>query len=429
MKKYLLNTYIISMPFTSAFCISSSLSWPLIISSCCTLFFILILLLGKKVSIPSRKPFTLLILFLLAILVSFFINDVLFTPSALIFGKTINHLFAYFASFINFYIVIVLLLNLNRDKITPDSIAEIITWVLVFSCTFAIVEFIAKNIFSIDFDSIVPHPSVEKMNALALGDIFRSIRARGLSEEPGHFAFMIDLFLPIAIYYLYFSPLCKLSKSIKIITLIIFIVTIILTFSTAAFFALPVGLFISFGYFRKYLVTYFSKIIIAGIILFGSAFVLDSYFPIITQLAIDIDQKTSNSGSMDDRSLRSYLFQTYYGKAPVLNKMVGYGPSGYLRAGMEADSDSFLVLYQTFIFESGIIGLLFFIGFLWSILLLIKHIIFPLNFFLFFSFILGIIHYFFVSNYWYPWYWFICAYITYIGSLSEYKASVNYEEI
>lgn len=416
------------MPFTSAFCISSSLSWPLIISSCCTLFLVFILFLGKKINIPGRKSLTLLILFLLSILASFFINDILSPPNAFIFGKTINHLFAYLASFINFYLSTVLLLALNKDTIDPDSIAELITWVLLFSCTFAIIEFIAKNIFSIDFDSIVPHPSVEKMNALALGDIFRSVRARGLSEEPGHFALMIDLFLPIAIYYLYFSIQCKLSKAIKATIVVTFFITIILTFSTAAFFALPVGLFISFGYFRKYLVAYFSKIIIAGIILFGSAFVLDSYFPIITQLALDIDQKTSNSGSMDDRSLRSYLFQTYYSKAPILNKMVGYGPSGYLRAGMEADSDSFLVLYQTFIFESGIIGLLFFIGFLWSILLLIKHIIFPLNFFLFFSFILGIIHYFFVSNYWYPWYWFICAFITYISSIPKFKTNIIYEE-
>ena len=422
MKKYLLYTYIISMPFTSAFCISNSLSWPLIIGSVCTLFILLILFFKKKVSISRKKPFIALIIFLFIILISFFINDILFHPISFIFDKTVNHLFAYLASFINFYICTSILLNLNKDQISPQSISKLITWVLLFSCIFAIIEFVAKNIFSIDFDSIIPHPSVEKMNALALSDIFKSIRARGLAEEPGHFAFMIDLFLPVSIYYLYFSNICNLSKSLKAIIIAIFIITIIITFSTAAFFALPVGLFISFGYFRKHLVSYLSKIIIFGIILFSSAFILDSYFPIITQLAIDIDQKASNSGSMDDRSLRSYLFKTNYKNAPLLNKVIGYGPSGYLRAGLEANTESFLVLYQTFIFESGIIGIIFFIIYLLTIFSIIKEIIFPLSFFLFFSFILGIIHYFFISNYWYPWYWFICSYITFVGSIAEYKS-------
>lgn len=423
MKKNLLNAYIISMPFTSAFCISSSLSWPLILSSCCSLFLIFYLLIGNKIHIPSGKPLFSLFLFLLSIAFSFFINDILFPTNTTVFSKTVNHLLAYFASFINFYISILLLFYLNGDYFIPEKIEERITWVLLFSCIFAIVEFIAKNIFFIDFDRIVPHPSVEQMNALALGDIFKSIRARGLSEEPGHFAFMIDLFLPLAIHYLFFSGVCLLKRSLKIAIVAIFVVTIILTFSTAAFFALPVGLFIAFAYFRKHLVSYLPQIVIAGILLFGSALVLDSYFPIVTQLALDIDQKTSNSGSMDDRSMRSYLFQNYYSKAPILNKVIGYGPSGYLRAGMEADADSFLVLYQTFTFEAGILGMLLFTGFLWFIFAFIRKIIFPLNFFLFYSFILGIIHYFFISNYWYPWYWFICAYITYIGTLSEYSST------
>lgn len=413
------------MPFTSAFCISSSLSWPLIISSFCTFFLLIFFISGNKITIPNGKPVLLITFFLLFISLSFFVNDILSPPSSFIFGKSINHLFAYIATFINFYISSLFLLNLNSDRINPNKIATLITWILFFSCIFAIVEFVAKNAFQVDFDRIIPHPSVEKMNALALGDIFKSIRARGLSEEPGHFAFMVDLFLPIAAYYLYFSHQCKFSKSTKIVFVFVFVITIIITFSTAAFFALPIGLFISFGYFKKHLLTYLPQIIFAGILLLCSAIILDNYFPIITQLALDIDQKANNSSSMDDRSLRSYLFQMYFIKAPIINKLIGYGPSGYLRAGMEADSDSFLVLYQTFIFESGIIGFLIFISFLWVVFLNIRNIIFPLNFFLFYSFILGILHYFFISNYWYPWYWFICAFITYIGTLTEYKTNKN----
>ncbi len=408
------------MPFTSAFCISSSLSWPLLWGSISTAFILLYLLTGKKIHSPNIKSLYFIILFLLNIVLSFFINDILNPPDSLVFGKTVNHLFAYFASFINFYVTTFLLFNLNSEAVSPYQITKIITLVLFFSCVFAIIEFIAKNIFSIDFDQIVPHPAVEKMNALALGDIFRSIRARGLAEEPGHFAFMINLFLPLSIYYLFFSELCRFPKWAKTTIVSTFIIALILTFSTAAFVVLPISLFLSFIFFRKYLIKHLVKILIGASLLILFALVLDTYVPIITQLALDIDQKTSNSGSMDDRTTRAELFQTYFKNAPILNKFIGYGPSGYLKAGLEADTDSFLVLYQTFLFETGIFGMLIYIAFLFFLLLQIKKIIFPLNFFLLFSFIMGILHYFFISNYWYPWYWFVCAFIAHISTLSQF---------
>ena len=346
------------MPFTSAFCISSSLSWPLLWGSISTAFILLYLLTGKKIHSPNIKSLYFIILFLLNIALSFFINDILNPPDSLVFGKTVNHLFAYFASFINFYVTTFLLFNLNSEAVSPYQITKIITLVLFFSCVFAIIEFIAKNIFSIDFDQIVPHPAVEKMNALALGDIFRSIRARGLAEEPGHFAFMINLFLPLSIYYLFFSELCRFPKWAKTTIVSTFIIALILTFSTAAFVVLPISLFLSFIFFRNYLIKHLVKILIGASLLILFALVLNTYVPIITQLALDIDQKTSNSDSMDDRTTRAELFQTYFKNAPILNKFIGYGPSGYLKAGLEADTDSFLVLYQTFLFETGIFGML-----------------------------------------------------------------------
>lgn len=425
MKRYLLYAYIISMPFTSAFCISSSLSWPLILGSIATLFILLYLLSGKRIYNTNAKSLYLVLLFLLTVALSFFINDVLNPPESLVFGKTINHLFAYFASFINFYVTTLFLFNLNTDTVSPSQTTKVIMWVLFSSCIFAIVEFIAKNVFSVDFDQIIPHPSVEKMDALALGDIFRSIRARGLSEEPGHFAFMIDLFLPLAAYYLFFSGECDFPKWVKISFVVVFVITILLTFSTAAFVVLPVALFITFMYFRKYLVKHLNKIFIGAGLLVLFAVVLDNYVPIITQLALDIDQKTSSSGSMDDRTSRADLFKIYFSNAPLLNKLIGYGPSGYLRAGLEAESDSFLVLYQTFLFESGIIGMLIYALFLLFILAQIPKIVFPLNFFLLFSFIMGGLHYFFISNYWYPWYWFICAFIVHIRTLPQFSAPTD----
>lgn len=425
MKRYLLYAYIISMPFTSAFCISSSLSWPLILGSIATLFILLYLLSGKRIYNTNAKSLYLVLLFLLTVALSFFINDVLNPPESLVFGKTINHLFAYFASFINFYVTTLFLFNLNTDTVSPSQTTKVIMWVLFSSCIFAIVEFIAKNVFSVDFDQIIPHPSVENMNALALGDIFRSIRARGLSEEPGHFAFMIDLFLPLAVYHLFFSEECDFPKWVKISFVVVFVITIFLTFSTAAFVVLPVSLFITFMYFRKYLVKHLNKIFIGAGLLVLFAVVLDNYVPIITQLALDIDQKTSSSGSMDDRTSRADLFKIYFSNAPLINKLIGYGPSGYLRAGLAAESDSFLVLYQTFLFESGIIGMLIYTLFLLFVLAQIPKIVFPLNFFLLFSFIMGGLHYFFISNYWYPWYWFICAFIVHIRTLPQFSAPTD----
>jgi O-antigen ligase len=409
------------MPFTSAFCISSSLSWPLIWGSISTIFILVYLLAGNKIHSLNIKSLYIILLFLLNVALSFFINDVLNPPDSFVFEKTVNHLFAYFASFINFYVTTFLLFNLNSATVSPNQTIKIINWVLFFSCVFAIIEFTAKNVFSIDFDQIVPHPAVEKMNALALSDIFKSIRARGLSEEPGHFAFMINLFSPLTIYYLFFSKRCYFSKWAKIGFVIVLIIALILTFSTAAFVVLPISLFISFVFFRKFLANHLIKIFTTAGLLVMFALAIDNYVPLITQLALDIDQKTSNSGSMDDRTNRSELFKSYYGNAPVLNKIIGYGPSGYLKAGLEVGSESFLVLYQTFLFETGIIGMFIYVGFLIFILFQIKKIVFPLSFFLFFSFTMGILHYFFISNYWYPWYWFICAFISYISNLPQFS--------
>lgn len=413
------------MPFTSAFCISGSLSWPLIWGSISTVFILVYLLTGKKLYNVNIKSLYFILFFLLTIALSFFINDVLNPPDSFVFGKTINHLFAYFASFINFYVTTFLLFNLNSEAVSPYQITKIINWVLFFSCVFAIIEFIAKNVFSIDFDQIVPHPAVEKMNALALGDIFRSIRARGLAEEPGHFAFMINLLFPLAVYRLFFYQEPHFPKWAKLGFVSVFIIALILTFSTAAFVVLPISLFLSFIFFRKYLINHLVKIFIGAGLLLLFAVLLDNYVPILTQLALDIDQKASNSGSMDDRTSRAELFQTYFKNAPILNKLIGYGPSGYLRAGLEADIDSFLVLYQTFLFETGVIGMLIYISFLVFILLQIRKIIFPLSFFLFFSFTMGIFHYFFISNYWYPWFWFICSFIIHIGTLPQFLSINN----
>ena len=407
------------MPFTSAFCISIIFSWPLIISSCCTIYLIIYLLVGNKIVLRTYKPLIIITLFLLCTAFSFFINNIIISSSYSIFSKAQNHFFAYFASIINFYISSLFFLNINKKSNDTINILKTITGVLFFSSTLAIVEFISKNLLGIDFDKIIPHPSVEKMNALALGDIFKSIRARGLAEEPGHFAFMINLFLPISFYYLFFSGYCKLKIQTKILMCISFALALLFTFSTAAFFALPTSIFLSFIVFRRELKKYLLSITIVFCAFIGFILILDNYFPILTQLLLDIDQKANNSGSMDDRSMRSYLFQSYFGKAPILNKIIGYGPSGYLRAGLEADSESFLVLYQTLTFETGILGILIFSSFLYTISLYARKLPFPFNFFLFLSFILGIVHYFFISNYWYPWFWFICAFITHLNSLRK----------
>lgn len=411
------------MPFTSAFCISITFSWPVIVSTICTFFILCFLLLGKKIHIFKPTAIALISIFLIHISVSFFYNNILKTHSSFILSKSLNHLFAYITTFINFFVSVLLILYLNRNPSFFLKIFNLLTWILLFSCIFAIIEFTLKNVYSIDFDSYIPHPAFERMSAVALGDVFKSIRARGLSEEPGHFAFMINLFLPLAVYYLFFSNKCNFLLHIKILFILIYTIALILTFSTAAFFTLPVGLLISFAFFYKNLTKYLPQIITFSIVIIVGAIILDIYFPILTQLAFDIDQKTSNSASMDDRTMRFLLFQTYFNKAPILNKIIGYGPSGYLHVGLQPESESFLVLYQTFIFESGILGICIFSTFLFNILIYLRKIIFPLNFFLFFSFVLGILHYFFISNYWYPWYWFICACIIYISTFDEYRSS------
>ena len=411
------------MPFTSAFCISGQFTWPVILGSLITLFLFVWVITGQKIVLSHSKPLKLVLLFLFNVCLSFFINDILIPPNAIVLGKTVNHLIAYLASFINFYLSISLLLIINNAENIFPTILKIITWTLFISCVFAIVEFVSKNFFAFDFDHFIPHPNVETIDALALGDLFRSVRARGFAEEPGHFAFMLNLFIPLSVYYLFFINENNVSKLSKILFIISFIIALIITFSTAAFASLPVAIFITSIYYWRIWVQHISKISLGLVILVLAVWLFNKYFPIITQLALDIEGKVSNSGSVDDRSIRTNNFFAVFGKAPIWQKLIGYGPSGYLRAGLNADSDSFLVLYQTIIFESGIIGLSLFGMFLWNVFQLLKNVAAPLNFFIFLSLVYGTIHYFFISNYWYPWYWFICALVFIIQppSLSKQK--------
>jgi hypothetical protein len=116
-----------------------------------------------------------------------------------------------------------------------------------------------------------------------------------------------------------------------------------------------------------------------------------------------------DSNSFDDRQNRINFFYDNFSHLNFVHKLVGTGPAGYNILGFD-EFNAILSLFYSVTFELGWLGLLLF-------LLLFVYITYHaikirsiIGFFLIVAVISGIMHYYFISNFWYPWFWFIAAF-------------------
>lgn len=399
--------YIFSMPFVSAFALTGTISFPLVLA----VFLFCLMGLAMIESSSSPKGFVgydllLILLFLFWAVFSYLING---------FGiaKSLNHAVAYLSTFLLFFVAVKYAMCYIKDpQWVFKNVLLVITITCFLSVTYANAEFISSNILGIDLNDYVHRPTAEDMSyrPTVVGMFFR---ARGFSAESGHFAFNIELFWPLAVYYLYFSGYCRWPAIIKGIFLLLTFSAFVFATSSASFLIIPVAgaiavmLYITkvIRFIKKHLLGFFLGIgFIAGFITF-----LNYYLSFSTLLLLSLTDK-AGSGSFDDRQDRIDFFYDKFFQFDLTTQLIGTGPAGFEVLGYD-ESKAILVLYYSIPFELGLVGLLLLSAFFLYILIQAARIRSAVGFFLVISVMSGIMHYYFIANFWYPWFWFIGAFV------------------
>jgi len=399
-----LGCYIVTMPFISAFALTDIVSLPLIFA------FFLFLLMVARIIKTGKLPLGFGGYDLLIICLFFFLTGFSYIMNGWGNPKSLNHTIAYFSSFLLFYVTIKFAFFSIRDQtFLLKRILQLITYTTLVSALFGNAEFILWNGLGIDLNKLVPRPNEleASYNVTVLGFFHR---ARGFAPESGHFTFMLELFSPLTIYYLYFSGFCKWNRIIKILCVAVIILSFIFAVSTASFVILPVAFLLAAIIYARSIIAFINahlqKVVLVTAGTAAAVLLLNYLFSVYTLIFSSITDKM-DSNSFDDRQDRINFFFQQFSRLDVMKKMYGTGPSGATILGFD-ESKSILSLYYSITFELGFLGLLLLSLLFGYVVIHSLKIKSKIGYFLLVSLISGILHYYFIANYWYPWFWFIC---------------------
>ncbi len=223
---------------------------------------------------------------------------------------------------------------------------------------------------------------------------------------------MMELFSPLAIYYIYFSSFCKWAKLSKLVSIILIFLSFLFAVSTASFAIIPTSVFIAslihvksiFSYIKRNL----KKFIFITVIVTAVIFLFNYFFSVFTLVILSITEKI-DSTSLYDRQARNDFFYNIYSHLSLIQKVIGAGPAGVIILGFD-QFNAILNLYYSVTFELGIVGLILLLSLFSYIIFKVIKIRSIFGFFLLISVISGALHYWFIANFWYPWFWFIAAF-------------------
>ncbi len=395
------------MPFVSAFAFTGTISFPLIFAV------FLFMLMGLKVLKTGKFPnsffgFDIMVIFLLLFFVVF-----TFVINGWGNSKSLNHTVAYLSTFLLFYVTIKFTLFAIKDKeLLFKRVLQFITYTTILSALYSNAEFISSNVFKINLNDYVPRPSEaeEWYDATVLGLFYR---ARGFAPESGHFTFMMELFFPIVIYYIYFTGFCKWNKILKALTIFSIVLSFIFAVSTASFAIVPASFLVASAIYAKriffYIKKHFLKIAATTVVTSAIILALNYFFSFYTFIFLSITDKL-DSGSFDQRQAKIDFFYDTFSRFDVIKKLSGSGPGGFYILGFDR-SNSILSFYHNITFEIGLFGLLLILALFFYVLVSVSNINGKIGFFLLASFMSGVLHFFIIANFWYPWFWFIAAFI------------------
>lgn len=374
--------YSILMPFVNAFAINAILS-PLSI-------FIFLMLFLLSINITKLKINKKNIIYLFLILLSFtvtLINGLKYQSE-----DYYNQFFLYLLPIFLFFFAPYVLFNITKPTLIKISQASF--YALLFVSIFVLIEFLLKNIFYIEIK--LPRGSVQDFDAsVAFINVYRP---RGFTEESGHLALYISIMFPLSL--LYMKSMSKLK--FNLLFLIIFSSWFV-TFSIASFVSYTIAASIIF-------LLNFKKYISSKYYLFIFSFVILSLIIMIPYLAEFLLNKL-NSISFDERLSRILDSLNILKSGDFWDISFGFGPGYYSYFGVASPINFYLSLLMAY----GIVGVIIFLTFSFNLLYKASKV----SNFILFPLIASLFHYMFISNIWYPWFWWLTYTIIYAYNNKE----------
>lgn len=366
--------YLISLPMVSAFAISGTLTLPLL----CGIAILIGVIFTKKIYI-DKNTITLFCLFCLPILLSATVNI-----GDVANSKFINHLLSYLVVFMVFYYLPRHMIGLG-DGNSFLKYAKV-GWYI--AAVFAVFEFGGLNFVGFDINNYIPRPGISEYDVTALGQ-FR--RTRSFAEESGHFAMYLVMF------YFIFQSRNNISRVGKYI----FYAALLSTFGVAAWLSYGVSsLYIVLTERSKHRLTILAASIAT---LFISYVIFRDYIDFIIGNTIYGKFAAGAFGHRFDRIMDSYHI---YINSGVLQILFGLGP-GYYDTLQSGPVISVVSLPALTLFQTGLVGFFAYIVIFMIYFVRARR----QNRYFASACIFMFLTYMAISNYWFPWLWFLFAMI------------------
>lgn len=374
--------FILLSAFTNAFAISAVLSPSFAIS----LILVFHFLIYPKQALFITPPYL-------------FFLWLVYSVSFLIMAtgeKALNHWFLWTYPFFSYYFVFRSELNwfFTVEEIKAIVLKHI-TYITLFAAGFGVLEFCCRNFFDTDL-RFIPRGSVEEYSPFDLG----FYRARSFAEESGHFAFFLEIFGPLSIYWL--------ARNVKllfqIIGYIIICSSMLATMSGVGilFLGLYIILFFSINErSRKSRVLNRLKNFLVGLC---GVMLINAIYPDLLEglTGIVMSKFDSKNFSRLDRLSRFSALSQLSG----FSFLIGYGPAAFSTLGTK----TFISLLLGIIMNTGALGLIAFSLFFLSKLRFSRRISDrKLSFALQVSLIFAGLHLLFIDIIYVPWFWILLA--------------------
>ncbi|WP_040210454.1 hypothetical protein [Clostridium polynesiense] len=298
------------------------------------------------------------------------------------------------------------LCTLKKGSIKIEKILKWISVSVFITCSFALVEFAARNLFPslLSVFNLLGIDTVLKYDALYF-EVYQ--RSRAFMTESGHYAMFVNAFLPISLYYIYRYK----GIAAFLIYFIICSLGYLVSFSAGAFASLAAAFLAAFLFYTiekhsKKSILLFSTALIFVMIVFY--YIKDiSFFQGIMEKVLFVN----DSGRLWrwqfslDSFLNADFFQMIFGRG-----------LGFLSYTYSTGSTNWFIEATV---ETGLLGI---ITIILILLISIKRILqmkYEFKYFIFIGITAMIIQYNLISDYWYPWIWTTIALSSYFRYLEK----------
>lgn len=393
----IIYVFLASMIFTNAFAVNAVLTPSFAIS---------FIFIGHFVFYP-RAPHIVLPPYL-------FIFWLLYTFSFLMMAsgeKSLNHWFLWTFPFFSYYFVfrseLIWLFSLEEIK---QSVFRYISLCTLVGSAFSILEFSCINFLDMSLD-FIPRGTVQEYKPFDSG----FYRARSFVEESGHFAFFLEIFGPITVYWL-----SRNSKPlIRAVLIVMIVLSLITTMSGVGllFLALYLLLLVVNRLVKVYrsALTRLRFLVLFLIVLFSVNFFYPNLFEVLSGI-VTAKLDLSNISNLD-RVSRFRVLEELSG----LSLFIGYGPAAFSTLG----SETFISLLLGVLMNTGLIGSVLFTLFIFSKLRVCGRLRDQeLRFSLRCSLVFASLHLLFIDIIYVPWLWVLLAIVDVI-----YKKEQNLKVI